>query len=424
MICKQKCCHPCRGLASYGRECPHHNNTEIYTEPNKGLKCDKPCHEQLSCGHRCIGICGDICPQVCRICSTDADGLTTNGDKEAMFIELVDCGHVFEVGRIDSLIAEARTDCDEYEIKQNKCPECGTLILHSLRYQEIVSDFNDMKRQIILSNIVSKTELKKLKDELKHLRFTGMSKIAVKIENCLSKSNSQTCPLVSKCLNQVTFLKFLEKLYNVRKKGQSAGICLMLDSLRSRILQERVCFSLQEIKEFVNELSRTKLVVYLECLMAAIEAKHRTLYPNDEECVNRAKNALASGKTIDPQELEHFVKDLSKMKQHYRLTDLKFGEPDSISELEPGIVLPKHFAQGPWYKCSKGHVYSAPAKSIKHQDVLRCEACFAATKRNNKTKKQVSEGGKRPNQEAAHKFPLFPVLNRRIPGTRSRKYRY
>lgn len=298
MICEQKCCHPCRGLASYGRECPHHNNTEICTEPNKGLKCDKPCHEQLSCGHRCIGICGDICPQVCRICSTDADGLTTNGDKEAMFIELVDCGHVFEVGRIDSLIAEARIDSDEYEINQKKCPECGTLILHSRRYQEIVSDFNDMKRQIILSNIVSKTELKKLKDELKHLRFTGMSKTAETIENCLSKSNSLTFPLVSKCLNQVTFLKFLEKLYNVRKEGQSAGICLMLDSLRSRILQERVCFSLQEIKEFVNELSRTKLVVYLECLMTAIEAKHCTLNPNDEECLNRAKNALASGKTI------------------------------------------------------------------------------------------------------------------------------
>ena len=48
------------------------------------------------------------------------------------------------------------------------------------------------------------------------------------------------------------------------------------------------------------------------------------------------------------------MKDLSKMKQHHRLKDLKFGEPDSISELERGIVLPKHFAQGPWYKCSKG----------------------------------------------------------------------
>ena len=298
MICKQKCGNPCRGLASYGRECPHYNDSEIYTEPNKGLKCDKPCHEHLSCGHRCIGICGDICPQVCRICSTDADGLTSNGDQEALFIELVDCGHVFEVGRLDSLIAESRIDCDDYEIKQKQCPECGTLILHSLRYQEIVSDFNDMKRQIIFSNTVSKTELKKLQDELKHLRFTGMSKIAVTIGNCLSKSKSPTVPLVSKCLNQVTFLKFLEELYNVCKEGQSAGICLMLNSLRSRILKERVCFSLQEIKEFVNELSRTKLFVYLECLMTAIEARHCTLNPNDEECVNRAKNALASGKTI------------------------------------------------------------------------------------------------------------------------------
>ena len=215
-----------------------------------------------------------------------------------MFIELVDCGHPFEVSRLDSLIAESRIDCDEYEIKQKQCPECGTLILHSLRYQEIVSDFNDMKRQIILSNIVSKTDLKKLQDELNHLKFTGMWKIAVTIENCLSKSNGLTFPLVSKCLNQVTFLKFLEKLYHVRKEEQTDGIRLRLDSLRSRILQERVCFSLQEIKEFVNELSRTKLVVYLECLMTAVEVRNCTLNPNDEECVNRAKSALASGKTI------------------------------------------------------------------------------------------------------------------------------
>ena len=36
-----------------------------------------------------------------------------------------------------------------------------------------------------------------------------------------------------------------------------------------------------------------------------------------------------------------------------------------------------------------GHVYSSPAKSIKHEDAVRCEACFAATKRNNKTERQV-----------------------------------
>lgn len=235
---------------------------------------------------------------MCRICSTDANGLTSDGDQEAKFVELVDCGHVFEVSRLDSLIAEPRIDCDEYEIKQKQCPECGTLILHSLRYPEIVSDFNDMKRQILLSNIVSKTELKKLQGELNRLKFTGMRPIAETIENCLSRGNGLTSPLVSKCLNQVTFLKFLEKLYHVRKEEQTAGIRLMLDSLRSRILQERVCFSLQEIKEFVNELSRTKLVVYLESLMTAIEDGDCTLNSNDEECINRAKNALASGKTI------------------------------------------------------------------------------------------------------------------------------
>ena len=36
-----------------------------------------------------------------------------------------------------------------------------------------------------------------------------------------------------------------------------------------------------------------------------------------------------------------------------------------------------------------GHVYSASAESIKDENTVRCVDCSAATKRNNKTQKQV-----------------------------------
>jgi uncharacterized C2H2 Zn-finger protein len=92
------------------------------------------------CGHRCAGLCGEPCPKKCLVC--DKDELTEiflgyEDEEGARFLELADCGHVFEVNGMDSYI-----DTQEKEMKKGqstsiqmiKCPRCKKAIRTSLRY--------------------------------------------------------------------------------------------------------------------------------------------------------------------------------------------------------------------------------------------------------------------------------------------------
>lgn len=182
---------------------------------------------------------------------------------------------------------------------------------------------------------------------------------------------------------------------------------LDLHFLTARIMQERVCFSSQEIREFTQEITRTTLLVFLECIMTDLESRACILSPDDERRVNSAKSVLASGKKIDHQEMELFFADLSKIKQRYSVHVLKDVKlTDSVSELLRDIVMTKHLAQEPWYKCSQGHVYSSADRN--NEGDIKCPTCFAATAMTPKTHRQVLHGGKQLNQKNTmpHRFQL------------------
>lgn len=36
--------------------------------------CNEPCDKLLGCGHECIGLCGEICPLLCRTCNNTEVG--------------------------------------------------------------------------------------------------------------------------------------------------------------------------------------------------------------------------------------------------------------------------------------------------------------------------------------------------------------
>ena len=40
-------------------------------EPCDRPRCDEPCEELLPCGHFCVGLCGEECPPLCRICDRE-----------------------------------------------------------------------------------------------------------------------------------------------------------------------------------------------------------------------------------------------------------------------------------------------------------------------------------------------------------------
>lgn len=124
-VCKKKC--------SYN--CPHYKCDKKCTDFCDRPACNEACEKLLKCGHKCIGICGEPCPRLCRVC--DRTKVTkiyfgTERDEKAKFVFLFDCKHLLESTGLDNWI------------KTNSlhslplCPKCKTPIRSTLRYANFI----------------------------------------------------------------------------------------------------------------------------------------------------------------------------------------------------------------------------------------------------------------------------------------------
>ena len=103
--------------------------------------CNKPCREILECGHSCIGLCGERCPEYCRIChkaKVEEVFFGTEDEKGARFIKLRDCGHVLEVTGMDRWMDQDHSQGKAREIQFKRCPKCKAEIRRSFRYGNII----------------------------------------------------------------------------------------------------------------------------------------------------------------------------------------------------------------------------------------------------------------------------------------------
>ncbi|KAM4688986.1 NFX1-type zinc finger-containing protein 1-like [Discoglossus pictus] len=159
------CGHPCPGYSSDSYKCQgpcawnctHEKCTQLCCKPCDRKACDEPCQKTLKCGHLCIGLCGEHCPQKCKIC--DADEVTKQffgkeADPNARFVQLMDCPHFFEVTEFTKWLKP------EEKSKENKlisCPKCSTNIRHSFRYGNVIKQINANKqKEMLKSKIFSK----------------------------------------------------------------------------------------------------------------------------------------------------------------------------------------------------------------------------------------------------------------------------
>lgn len=226
----------------------------------------------------------------------------------AMFVELLDCGHVFEVKMLDRYMDEADVesgnDREDVEIKHKLCPiaTCSIPILYGRRYgniiKKILAGFEAVKRRTFLSDVASIVQIQRIRKEVREIK--GIQKeVLEKIDQSVT-SGRLTSEEVNSCQNQVTFLKFLGNLITKHKitKETSSELCCKINIITSRIMRRRDCFSEQELKEFQEELSRTELLVCFKGLMTALESKSVTLGPEDESSVDSIRSALDSGEAL------------------------------------------------------------------------------------------------------------------------------
>ena len=141
--CPKKCkepCAPCMEQCQW--QCEHHQCHKKCGDMCDRPRCDQPCKKKIKCGHPCIGLCGEECPTLCRICNKDEVCeifFGTEEDDDARFIQLKDCKHVLEVSGLDQWMDMNDSDSPkDVEIQFKTCPKCKTPIRRSLRYGNII----------------------------------------------------------------------------------------------------------------------------------------------------------------------------------------------------------------------------------------------------------------------------------------------
>uniref|UniRef100_A0A914PHN3 Uncharacterized protein n=1 Tax=Panagrolaimus davidi TaxID=227884 RepID=A0A914PHN3_9BILA len=217
-------CPPCKEPCL--NQCEHRKCTKKCGDPCNVKPCSEPCMKLLPCNpklnennvddlslveHRCIGICGEECLKICKICNPEKFSeiqqifFGTEDNENARFVQLKDCGHIFEVTGLDewieSSLPKPNKKNDSIEIVQIKCPQCKTSIRRSKRYISILNE-----RAIDIELIKQKTrgftndekkkeqsrfrgEVKQIFNAFKETDF-GKTESVSKLEKMLIEANS------------------------------------------------------------------------------------------------------------------------------------------------------------------------------------------------------------------------------------------
>ena len=219
-----------------------------------------------------------------------------------MFVELVGCGHVFEVKTLDELM-DKNQDKDgqngDMEIKHKICPKCSKPILSSRRYGKIIkqinADFDAVKRELITSDEPATDQIKNIVCHAEKIK--SCINDAEKIVNKIT-SGRITPEEVIKLQNQVLLKKLLDSTIHLARTMDDKILLRKVRGLESRIMKNRRCFSEQEIEELIEEISRSKLLVSFSYFMTGLQSKDITLRPEDNNCVLSIQKTLDSGKAI------------------------------------------------------------------------------------------------------------------------------
>jgi hypothetical protein len=81
--------------------------------PCDRLPCNERCTEQLSCGHRCPSLCGELCPEgYCQLCGDKLDSRVDMLELKTYAqialdespIVVLGCGHFFTAETLDGMV--------------------------------------------------------------------------------------------------------------------------------------------------------------------------------------------------------------------------------------------------------------------------------------------------------------------------------
>ena len=244
----------------------------------------------------------------------------TEEEPDARFVELADCGHVFEVEMMDQWMDQAETTPDgkPVDVQLKLCPKCRVPIRTSLRYgniiKKILADFERIKQKILLGKGRRDQETARLR-----LKVENIDKFPEDKEDIIRSLDRKnlTDEQVNVVENQISFLTFLQQLMVEIAKGEEAEKAAVksfesrvllwetkedleskVKQLRKRVMKYRVRFSDQELEELNEEMHRTQLLIDFRMLKMQLEIRGTKLGATDTVKVDFVKRALDSENTI------------------------------------------------------------------------------------------------------------------------------
>ena len=246
----------------------------------------------------CIGLCGElVCPKYYKLCHKEKfeeSFFGTEPKPNARFVELADCGHVFEVEMMDQWMdqVEGTPDGKPVDVKLKLCPKCRVPIRTSLRYgniiKKILADIERVKHKILLDKGRRDQEVARLRLNVQEIdEFTTDGQINV-------------------TANQISLLSFLQALKadisyfeaDERSKETKKDLESKVEELRKRVIRLRVRCIDQVVEELGEEMYRTQLLIDFTMLKTQLDIRGIKLGVTDTVKVDFVKEAFDSGKAI------------------------------------------------------------------------------------------------------------------------------
>ncbi|NWV10824.1 ZNFX1 protein, partial [Ptilonorhynchus violaceus] len=354
--CNKKCgesCVPCAEPCEW--QCQHYQCTNLCSEPCNRPRCDVPCAKILRCGHPCVGFCGEPCPKKCLVC--DHEELTQiffgfEDDPDARFVQLEDCGHVFESQGLDHYM-----DQDDDVIKLKVCPMCQTPIRKNLRYgtsvKRQVEEIEQVKKKIQgpAQEIESNRQRLQTALEGNSVLKSNLPLKYIMLEDKLKASalSTKNIGLIENLLNFYERVADLTHSMNKIDENERKGLIKRLDEVQEWLDKQRISFTGQELSDLQSEIQR---LTYLLNLLARCKAPSTIMSPGIAAEIKSAREILEGTKKFTEKDEAAVKSHLKKIYAVLPVSGLGISDAERV-QIVSAIGCPR----GHWFKCKNGHIY-------------------------------------------------------------------
>ena len=366
--CPKRCyepCNPCMEPCEWN--CPHLKCSKPCGQLCDRPPCNKPCSEVLECGHSCIGLCGELCPDKCRVCDKEEVCELLFGHEEeedSRFIQLQDCGHIFEVQGFDRWMDSVAS---QGIIMFKSCPRCKTYIRKSVRYgnhiKKVLLDMDVIKsksnQQIDFAQLHDL--LKKATEDMNGSKNTEF--ISTEISNISKELKDENRPprsvRASSMASQLSFLPELLRMKNISDDCEKYDVEVYgYNSYRAscdvaelkRFLMQQI-LSDQQNSDIILEIRRISCLVKLLDLYGKLCQSSTSVLQQDLQSVpDQMKNLLQSGTKVNDAIEMKCTNSIKTLSEKYHVNGIS-------DEERRQIVAAVGLTKGHWYKCPNGHYY-------------------------------------------------------------------